>query len=54
MNPLVTITSLYGIKHPSKKDAQRLEKKLQECKDKYGDKLYHTITIGNVKEVKND
>jgi len=54
MNPLVTITSLYRMKHPSKKDTQRLEKKLRECKDKYGDKLYRTITIGNVKGVKND
>lgn len=54
MNSLITITSLYKIKHPPKKEAQRLEKKLQECKDKYGDKLHRTISIGNVKEVKND
>lgn len=54
MNPLVTITSLYGMATPTKKEAQKLDKKLQECKDKYGDKLYRTVSIGNVKEVKHD
>lgn len=51
---MVTITSLCNTScaKQSKQGKATLDRKLKECKDKYGDKLFRTVSIGNVKEVK--
>lgn len=51
---MVTITNLYNepCAMPTAKGRLSLERKLKECKEKYGDKLYRTVSIGNVMEVK--
>lgn len=50
---MITITSLCNTPcaKQSKQGRATLDRKLKECKDKYGDKLYRTVSIGNVKWV---
>ena len=50
---MVTITSLFNTScaKQSKQGKATLDRKLRECKEKYGDKLYRTVSMGNVKEV---
>lgn len=53
---MITIISLAlePCAKPTARGRLSLERKLRECKEKYGDKLYRTVSMGNVKEVKHD